>query len=93
MGRVSAQVRAYGGAQDTFDVGTLKGVGRMYQQTFLDTYSQVAWAKRSDRKPSLTAAAVLNDHGVPCFAEQEVPVSRMLTDRGPEYGGSPESQE
>jgi len=25
------------GAQDTFDVGTLKGVGRIYQQTCIDT--------------------------------------------------------
>ena len=26
-------------------MGTLKGVGRIYQQTLVDTYSQVAFAK------------------------------------------------
>ncbi len=34
----------YCGAQDTFYVGNMKGVGRSYQQTFVDTYSKVAVA-------------------------------------------------
>ena len=33
----------YLGSQDTFYVGTIKGVGRIYQQTFVGTYSKVAW--------------------------------------------------
>lgn len=33
------------GSQDTFYAGTLKGVGRVYQQTYVDTYSKVAQAK------------------------------------------------
>jgi hypothetical protein len=40
----------YCGGQDTFYVGTLQGVGRVYQQTFTDTYAKVAFAKLYDRK-------------------------------------------
>jgi hypothetical protein len=31
-------------------VGTLKGVGRIHQQTFIDTYTKIALAKLYDRK-------------------------------------------
>jgi hypothetical protein len=53
-------------------VGTLKGVGRSYQQTFSDTYSKVAFAKLYDRKTSLTAADLLNAQVVPFFDTHEV---------------------
>jgi len=81
------------GAQDTFYVGTLKGVGRIYQQTFIDTYSKVAFAKLYDRKTSLTAADLLNDQVVAFFDAHDVPLSRILTDRGTEYCGSPDTHE
>jgi transposase InsO family protein len=71
----------------------LKGVGRIYQQTFIDTYSKVAFAKLYDRKTSLTAADLLNDQVVPFFDAHEVPLSRILTDRGTEYCGSPDTHE
>jgi transposase InsO family protein len=89
-------------AGNTFYVGTLKGVGRIDQQTFIDTYSKVALAKlgacprtrRSrdpgDRKTPLTAADLLNDRVVPFFDAHEVKLSRVLTDRGTEYCGNPE---
>jgi len=83
----------YYGAQDTFSVGTHKGGGRIYQQTFLDTSSKVAFAKLYDRKTPLTAADLLNDQVVPFFDAQEVPLSRVLTDRGTEYCGSPDRHE
>ena len=51
----------YCGALDTFYVGNLKGVGRVYQQTFIDTYSKVACAKLYDRKTPITTADLLND--------------------------------
>jgi hypothetical protein len=44
-GEFESECPGYCGAQDTFYVGTLKGVGRIYQQTFIDTYSKVAFAK------------------------------------------------
>lgn len=74
-------------AQDTYYVGTIKGVGRIYQQTVIDTYSKVAFAKLYDRKNALVAAEVLNDRVLPWFEQQEVAVLRLLTDRGTEYCG------
>ncbi len=83
----------YCDAQDTFYVGTLKGVGRIYQQTFIDTYAKVAFAKLYDRKTPITAAELLNDRVIPFFDEHEIPLCRVLTDRGTEYCGSPEHHE
>lgn len=89
-GEFESECPGYCGAQDTFYVGTLKGVGRIYQQTFIDTYSKVAFVKLYDRKTPLTAADLLNDRVVPFFDEHGVVLSRMLTDRGTEYCGSPD---
>ncbi len=80
-------------AQDTFYVGTLKGVGRVYQQSAIDTYSKVAFAKLYDRKTPLTSADLLNDRVVPFFESCDLVVSRVLTDRGTEYCGRPESHD
>jgi transposase InsO family protein len=74
-------------AQDTFYVGYLKGVGRIYQQTVIDTYSAVAFAKLYTAKVPLTAADALNDKVVPFFDEQNVDILRILTDRGTEFCG------
>jgi len=68
-------------------------VGRIYQQTFIDTYSKVAIVKLYDRKTPITAADLLNDRVVPFFDEHEVPLLRILTDRGSEYCGNPERHE
>jgi transposase InsO family protein len=92
-GEFESECPGYCGAQDTFYVGTLKGVGRIYQQTFIDTYSKVALAKLYDRKTPITAADLLNDRVVPFFDEHEIPLSRVLTDRGTEYCGTPEHHE
>jgi transposase InsO family protein len=90
-GEFESECPGYCGAQDTFYVGTLKGVGRIYQQTFVDTYSKVAFAKLYDRKTPLTAAELLNDQVVPFFDGHEVPLHRVLTDRGTEYCGTPDT--
>jgi transposase InsO family protein len=92
-GEFASECPGYWGAQDTFYVGTLKGVGRIYQQTFIATYAKVGFAKLYDRKTSLTAADLLNDQVGPFFETHEVPLSRILTDRGTEYCGSPDSHE
>ena len=92
-GEFESECPGYCGAQDTFYVGTLKGVGRIYQQTFIDTYAKVAFAKLYDRKTPITAADLLNDRVVPFFDEHEVKLCRVLTDRGTEYCGSPQSHE
>jgi transposase InsO family protein len=92
-GEFESECPGYCGAQDTFYVGNMKGVGRIYQQTFVDTYSKVAFAKLYDRKTPITAADLLNDRVVPFFDEKEVKLLRVLTDRGMEYCGNPEHHE
>jgi transposase InsO family protein len=92
-GEFESECPGYCGAQDTFYVGNMKGVGRIYQQTFVDTYSKVAFAKLYDRKTPITAADLLNDRVVPFFDDQEIKLSRVLTDRGTEYCGNPERHE
>jgi len=57
-------------------VGTIKGVGRIYQQTFIDTYTKYAFAKLHDRKNALVAADLLNDRVIPFFEEHEIPLLR-----------------
>ncbi len=74
-------------------MGNLKGVGRIYQRTFIDTYSKLAFAKLYDRKHAITAADMLNDRVLPFFEEHGVPLLRILTDRGSEYCGNRESHE
>jgi hypothetical protein len=87
-GELESECPGYCGAQDTFCVATLKGVSRIYQQTFIDTNSKVGFAKLYDRKTPITAAALLNDRVLPFFEEHEIPRSRVLTDRGTEYCGT-----
>jgi transposase InsO family protein len=86
-GEIETAHPGYLGSQDTFYVGTMKGVGRIYQQTYVDTYSKVAFAKLYSTKTPITAADVLNDKVLPFFAEHDVPVLRILTDRGTEFCG------
>jgi hypothetical protein len=68
-------------------------VGRIYQQTFIDTYAKVAFAKLYDRKTPITAANLLNDRVVPFYDEYGIASCRVLTDRGTEYCGRSEHHE
>lgn len=86
-GEIETHHPGYLGSQDTFYVGNLKGVGRIYQQTFVDTYSKVAFAKLYTTKTPITAADMLNDRVLPFFNDEELPMLRILTDRGTEYCG------
>lgn len=93
LGEIETHHPGYLISQDTFYVGTLKGVGRVYQQTVVDTYSKVAFAKLYQMKTALTAAEILNDKVIPFFQEQDVSILRTLTDRGTEFCGRPEEHE
>lgn len=93
IGEIETEHPGYLGAQDTYYVGNIKGVGRIYQQTFIDTYSKVATAKLYDRKNAITAADTLNDAVLPFFEQYDIPLLRVLTDRGTEYCGKPEYHE
>jgi len=92
-GEIETAHPGYLGSQDTFYVGTLKGVGRIYQQTFVDTYSKVAFAKLYTTKTPITSADLLNDKVLPFFEEHQLPLLRILTDRGTEYCGKAESHD
>jgi transposase InsO family protein len=92
-GEIETEHPGYLGSQDTYYVGNLKGVGRIYQQTFIDTYSKVAIVKLYDRKHAITAADALNDRVLPFFEEHGVPLLRILTDRGSEFCGNRETHE
>jgi transposase InsO family protein len=92
-GEIETAHPGYLGSQDTFYVGTLKGVGRIYQQTFVDTYSKVASAKLYTTKTPITSADLLNDRVLPFFEEHQLPLLRILTDRGTEYCGKVESHD
>ena len=78
-------------AQDTCYIGTIKGVGRIYQQTAIDTHSNVGFAKIYAETTSLTAADLLNDRVLPFFDEHMIRVHRVLTDNGPEFCGRQET--
>lgn len=93
QGEIDTAHPGYLGSQDTFYVGTIKGVGRIYQQTFVDTYSKVAMAKLYTTKTPITAADLLNDRVLPFFAEHGMGVLRILTDRGTEYCGKAETHD
>lgn len=92
-GEIETAHPGYLGSQDTFYVGTIKGVGRIYQQTFVDTYSKVAFAKLYTTKTPITAADLLNDRVLPFFADHGMGIIRMLTDRGTEYCGKAETHD
>jgi len=86
-GEIETVHPGYLASQDTFYVGTMKGVGRVYQQTYVDTYSKVAFAKLYSTKTPITAADTLNDKVLPFHEENDLPVLRILTDRGTEFCG------
>lgn len=92
-GEIETEHPGYLGCQDTYYVGNIKGVGRIYQQTFIDSYCKVALVKLYDRKHALTAADMLNDKVLPMYEEQGIPLLRILTDRGSEYCGNREHHE
>lgn len=92
-GEIETHHPGYLGAQDTYYVGYIKGVGKIYQQTFMDTYTRVAFAKVYDRKNALVAADMLNDKVLPFYQENQVDLLRVRTDRGTEFCGVREHHE
>ena len=86
-GEIETEHPGYLGSQDTYFVGTMKGVGRIYQQTFIDTYSRIAFAQLYTEKTAITSAHALNEKVLPWFQEHDVPLLRILPDRGTEYCG------
>ncbi len=92
-GEIETAHPCYLGSQDTFYVGTLKGVGRIYQQTYVDTYCKLAFCKLYTTKTPITSADLLNDRVLPFFDVHDIPVLRILTDRGTEFCGKVETHD
>ncbi len=91
LGEITTEHPGYLLSQDIYYVGTIKGVGKIYQQTVIDTYSRVAEAKLYTDKTPITSADILNDRVIPFFAEHKIDILRILTDRGTEYCGTLEN--
>ena len=89
-GEIETEHPGYLGSQDTYYVGTIKGIGRIYQQTFVDTYAKVAACKLYTTKTPITAADLLNDRVLPVLEDNGVDLIRILMDRGTEFCGRPE---
>lgn len=77
-------------AVDTFMVGTLKGVGRVYLQTVVDCYSRYAWARLYSNKMPVTAVHILNNDVLPFFENHNAKIKTILSDNGREYCGRPD---
>ena len=91
-GEIQTAHPCYPGSQDTFYVGTLKGVGRIYQKTVIDTYAKEGFAKLYSTKTPINAADLLNDRVLPFYEKHQLPLLRVLTDRGTEYCGKAETR-
>ena len=89
-GEIETHHPGFLGSQDTYLVGTVKGIGRIYQQTFIDTYSRVGIVKLYTDKSAISAADILNDRIIPFFEKEKIKLHRILTDRGTEYCGKPQ---
>jgi len=75
--------------QDTYYVGTIKGVGRIYLQSVVDAFCSLAFGKLYLSKLPMTAVDVLNDRVLPFYEAREVAVAHVLTDNGREFCGRP----
>jgi len=77
-------------AVDTFMVGALKGIGRIYLQTAIDCFSRYSWARLYTNKLPVTAVHLLNTDVLPFFERHRCPVQTILSDNGREFCGRPE---
>lgn len=77
-------------AVDTFLVGSIKGVGRIYLQSVIDCYSRYAWGRLYTTKLPVTAVHVLNNDVLPFFEAHNATITTILSDNGREFCGRPD---
>jgi transposase InsO family protein len=77
-------------AVDTFLVGALKGVGRVYLQSVIDCFSRHAWGRLYTSKLPVTAVHVLNNDVLPFFEQHQLAIQTILSDNGREFCGRPD---
>lgn len=77
-------------AVDTFFVGTLKGVGKIYLQTVIDCHSRYAWARLYPSKLPVTAVHLMNNDVISTFEQHSAKIDTVLSDNGREFCGRPD---
>ena len=82
---INAYYPGYLFCQDTFYVGTIKGLGRIYQQTGIDAYSNFGFAKVYTDKMAISAIDFLETSVLTVYGQFNIPLDRILTDNGKEY--------
>ena len=71
--------------QDTFYVGIIKGLGRIYQQTGIDAYANFGFAKVYTNKKADSAINFVETKVIPVYGMFNIPLDHILTDNGKEY--------
>ena len=71
--------------QDTFYVGTIKSLRRIYQQTGMDAYTGFGFAKVYRDKTVVSAIDFLETKVLPVYEQFNIPLDRILTDNGKKY--------
>jgi hypothetical protein len=74
--------------QDTFFVGTFKGVGKVYLHTIVDAYGSYAFGFLHTSKVPEAAVAALHNDALPFYQERAIAVEKVLTDNGREFCGT-----
>jgi Integrase core domain len=73
---------------DTMYVGRLKGVGKVWQYSAVDGACSFGFAKvRRGEKSAKCAAAFLEHHVLPSYAEAGITLKEVVVDGGPEFKG------
>jgi transposase InsO family protein len=74
--------------QDTFFVGSFKGVGRVYMHVVVDTWCSYAFGFMHVSKQAEGAVAVLHNDVLPFYQKHKLIVENILTDNGREFCGT-----
>lgn len=74
-------------SQDTFYVGQLKGVGKVYLHTVVDTFGSYAFGVLGTSKQPEWAVSVLYNDVLPFYEDKGLPIGAILTDNGREFCG------
>jgi len=82
---IKAYYPGYLFCQDTFYIGTIKGLGRIYQQAGIDAYASFGFAKVYTDKTAVRAIDLLKTKVLPVYRQFNIPLDRILTDNGKEY--------
>lgn len=74
-------------SQDLYQVGHIKGVGKIYMQSAVDCATSVGFAKLCLNKLPIHSVALLHERVVPFFDQHDLALKTVLTDCGREYVG------